>query len=161
MVAAVAVLAGVSAVNSIVGGIFNSVNARKRAEFNQKLLEEQIQVNDILYAREIRSGLGDDLVGAAARGVSQTGSVIDSAFDKAFGLQLQRAARNYQLRVQQLQADVLGKQQSQQALLGGIKGALGAATIGAKGVATASKTADAINDGAEPLGPTGGTINVN
>lgn len=140
MVAAVAVLAGIAAAQKIIGGIINSINARKQAKFNQKLLDEQIKVNDVIYAREIRGKLGENLVGAAARGVSQSGSVIDSAFDQAFGLQLQRSAKNFQLRAEQLQSDITGKQKSQSALLAGLAGALSAAQTGAEGVATEKNT---------------------
>ena len=155
MVAVTAVLAGVSAGQKVIGGIINSINARKQAEFNQKLLEEQIAVNDILYAREIRAKTGESLVSAAARGVAQSGSVLDQAFDQAFGLQLQRAARNYQLRVEQTKTGVLGQQKSQSAFLTGLKGGLTAAITGAEAVSTARKTSAATADAnnTEVLGP--------
>jgi hypothetical protein len=137
--------AGVGAVAGMIGGLVGSSQAKSQAAFSQKMLEEQIRVNDVLYAREIRGKLGENLVGAAARGVSQSGSVIDSAFDEAFTLQLQRSTKNLQLRAEQLQADVTGKQKSQAALLGGLKSGLEGTATAVDAAGTSKKIADAKN----------------
>ena len=125
------IASGGSVLTKAIGGIIASAQARERAEFQQEIFEEQERINNLLYGRRIRQELGEDIASIAARGVAQRGSPVDAAFDKAFGIQLERAQRNAQLRLQALQAQVTGETQSQQALLSGLGGVL---TSGQTGV---------------------------
>lgn len=140
-----AILAGGSAISSLLGGIVGSAQAKERAKFTQDLYKEQIEINDLLYGQRIRAETGKGIANVAARGIAQGGSATQAVFADAFQLQLRRFAEQAQLQAQVLQAGVQGAQQSQQALLGGIKSALGASMIGGKSIATANRDTSPIS----------------
>jgi len=132
MAVATAALAAVAAVGNIIGGIRRGVQARRNAKFMRLVLQEQRKINDSLYARKIRQEVGSDLVNAAARGVAQTGTTLDTVFNEAFSLQQQRVIKNKELALSALRAEMEGSQFAQSAFAQGLGGALQSGYTGFK-----------------------------
>ena len=138
-----AALGVVGGIGKMFGGITASAQAKEQAAFFSEVYDEQIAVNNLLFNRQIRGELGEDITNIAARGVAQTGSPIESAIEEAFSKQLAREAKNQQLRFQQLQQEIQGKQSSQEALLGGIGGVVPIVGGLAEGIELRSKQKEA------------------